>query len=80
MAVASIGVRLSDDFEKLPLFETPPLDGPTNVRQSERERVCGCLSFPFEGVWWSGGGGGGDARRLLALAPFGQLQIYDIRT
>ncbi|CAM9939967.1 unnamed protein product [Scytosiphon promiscuus] len=30
MSVASVGVRLSDDFENLPLFETPPLNGPTN--------------------------------------------------
>ncbi len=31
MSVASVGVRLSDDFEKLPLFATPPLTGPTKV-------------------------------------------------
>lgn len=32
MSVASVGVRLSNDFENLPLFETPPLNGPTEVR------------------------------------------------
>ncbi|CAM9980422.1 unnamed protein product, partial [Ectocarpus fasciculatus] len=29
MSVASVGVRISDDFDELPLFETPPLNGPT---------------------------------------------------
>ena len=32
MTASSVGVRLADDFEELPLFETPPLDGPTKVR------------------------------------------------
>lgn len=31
MSVASVGVRISDDFDELPLFETPPLNGPTAV-------------------------------------------------
>ncbi|CAN0038346.1 unnamed protein product, partial [Ectocarpus sp. 4 AP-2014] len=29
MSVASVGVRISDDFDELPLFDTPPLNGPT---------------------------------------------------
>eukprot|EP00903_Cladosiphon_okamuranus_P008211 g7904.t1 len=29
MTASSVGVRLSDDFAELPLFETPPLNGPT---------------------------------------------------
>ena len=31
MAVSSVGVRLADDFDALPLFDAPPLNGPTQV-------------------------------------------------
>ena len=35
MPIFSVGVRVLDDFDALPLFDAPPLDGPTTVRTSE---------------------------------------------
>lgn len=32
VSVSSVGVRVLDDFDVLPLFDAPPLDGPTTVR------------------------------------------------
>ena len=31
MAVSSVGVQLADDFDTLPLFASPPINGPTQV-------------------------------------------------
>lgn len=35
ISVSSMGVRVMDDFDMLPLFDAPPLDGPTTVRFSQ---------------------------------------------
>lgn len=67
MAVSSVGVRLADDFDALPLFAAPPINGPTQVRVCGR--VCRQEGGRCEGlvVAVPGGGGGLLLRRWLVV-------------